>query len=197
MDAIKRMMEKRWMKERKKERKTNPQQQQQHHQTVIATATENKRGVCTEMKTVWLCAEAHHGKRIRPFLLLLYVTIQSKAKRSKFYVSSEAIVVCLRVCVCGVCLCICVFQSETQSRSFIICFQLRFDSLHEQAIYVHDDDSAKLHHLFIILYTYNTVWFFLHILSRYYPFHCFKNVWIASQTVKYYLSLVSMKKKKL
>lgn len=178
MDAIKRMMEKRWMKERKKERKTNPQQQQQqHHQTVIATATENKRGVCTEMKTVWLCAEAHHGKRKRPFflLLLLYVTIQSKAKQVLCIIRSYS-GLSAGVCVCGVCLCICVFQSETQSRSFIICFQLRFDSLHEQAIYVHDDDSAKLHHLFIILYTYNTVWFFLHILSRYYPFHCFKNV---------------------
>lgn len=50
-------------------------------------------------------------------------------------------------------ICVCLLQPEPQSRSFIICFQLRFDSLHEQAIHICTRATTRQSHT-IYLYCY-------------------------------------------
>lgn len=105
------------------------------------------------MKTVWLCAEAHHRQTKRPFFCA--ATIQSKAKQRQSEASFMYHPKLQSVSSAGVYvrICVCLLQPEPQSRSFIICFQLRFDSLHEQAIHIRTRATTRQSHT-IYLYCY-------------------------------------------
>lgn len=127
------------------------------------------------------------------FRVCRYKAMQSKAKQVLCIIRSYS-VLSAGVYVWYVCVSVCFTQRLSHDRSLYAssCDLILFMS--KRYMYTRDDgddnnDSAKLHHLFI--YPYKTVF---HILGRYYPIHCFKSVSIASQTVKYYLSSVSMEK---
>lgn len=136
------------------------------------------------MKTVWLCAEAHHGKRSgRFFFVYDDEAKQSKAKQVLCIIRSYSVLsagVYVRICVC-------FSQRLSHDRSLYAssCDLILFMS--ERYTFVPTrNDSAKPYHLFILLNAHTPN------CGRYND----KSVSIASHTVQYNVSSVSLNTQK-
>lgn len=167
-------------KRRKKERKTNLHQQPTVIAMAMATATENKKRCLHRDENCMVMCWSTSRQTKRSFFVC--TTIQSKAKQSEASFMYHPKLQCF-VCGCVCTVSVCVLQPEPQSRSFIICFQLRFDSLHERAVHtrVTRATTRQSHTIYLYCYTHSN-----RNCGRYYD----KSVSIASHTVQHHISLV-------